>query len=90
MGGARRLFGEVEAQGGYPSASKRDYLGNGESQVSMQFQCVHAGLGTVADIARLHPREELICKPVSPEVGKLRSGDLQVHIVAPDGIIILI
>ena len=61
-----------------------------ESQIPVQFQCVHTGLGTVADIAGFHPGEELVGKPVSPEVGQLWPGDLQVHIVAPDGILILI
>ena len=56
----------------------------------MQFQCVHTGLGAVADIAGFHPGEELICKPVSPEVGQLRAGDLQVHIVTPNSILILV
>ena len=61
-----------------------------ESQIPMQLQCVHTGLGTVADIAGFHPGEELVGKPVSPEVGQLRAGDFQIHIVAPDGILILI
>ena len=56
----------------------------------MQFQCIHTGLGAVADIAWFHPGEELICKPVPPEVSQLRTGNLQIHIVAPDGILILI
>ena len=61
-----------------------------ESKIPVQLQCVHTGLGAVADIAGFHPREELVGKPISPEVGQLRAGDFQVHIVAPDGILILI
>ena len=56
----------------------------------MQLQCVNAGLGAIADISRLDPGEELVRKSVSPEEGQLRAGDLQVHIVASDGILILI
>ena len=70
--------------------NKVAFSADAKTQIPVQLQCVHIGLGAVADIAGFHPKEELICKPVSPEVGKLRSGDFQVHIVAPDGILILI
>ena len=72
----------MEAQGEYPSASKYVFLSDAKSKIPMQFQCVHTGLGTIADIAGFRPGQKLIGKSVSPEVGQLRTGNLQMHIVA--------
>ena len=55
----------------------------------MQFQRIQTGLSPITDISGLHPGQELIGKPVSAKVGQLRAGDLQIHLVAENVLLVL-
>ena len=67
----------------------KDELPHPKSQIPVEFQCIDAGLGTVADLFRLNPRKKFVGKGIPPEVSQLWPCHFQIDVVTLNGFFIL-